>query len=240
MALDGDLAAVGSEGGAYIFERSGEDWPQTGELVPTDQGGDSDDFGTAVATSDETILVGARRADEGENQNAGAAYIFERESDGWAQTAKLMPADSRPFGTFGTAVALDGDTALIGAPGWKSKHERIPGTAYIFERSSDGWTQSAELPADRKSHLAEKFGQSVAVGPGTALVASPWSANGLVYVFERESNSWTETRRLTQPGEPQNDYFGTAVMLATGTVVVANENGNTNGKQSGSVVLFEH
>jgi hypothetical protein len=92
-------------------------------------------------------------------------YVFERSGGAWTQQAKLLPDDGATFGLFGGSVAIDGDWAVIGAPG-------DAGSAYAFERSGTDWTQKATLLAvDRAS--GDRFGHSVAVAGDTVVVGAP-------------------------------------------------------------------
>lgn len=89
-------------------------------------------FGRAVALSGDTALVGAPRDDD-EGTGAGAAYVFVRSGGVWTEQAKLVASDGVEFASFGTSVALSGDTALVGAPGGDS----TGGSAYVFTLAND-------------------------------------------------------------------------------------------------------
>ena len=85
------------------------------------------DFGWSVALDGSTAVVGA----PGKDSKAGAAYVFVRSRGKWTQQAKLTASDAAAGGQFGWSVALDGSTAVVGAPGKDSK----AGAAYVFVRS---------------------------------------------------------------------------------------------------------
>src|SRR5215472_16216181 len=108
-------------------------------------------FGASIAVSGNTALVGATTANGGPGAGTGAAYVFVKGPTGqWAQQAKLAASD--PVGTakenFGFSVALDGDTAVIGAPN-RGAFLGDPfgqvGAAYVFQRSGTRWSQQAIL-----------------------------------------------------------------------------------------------
>ena len=101
-------------GAAYVFERDGEDWTQTAKLI-ADDGTEGDSFGWSVALEDGTALVGARRTDEPNGEDGGAAYLFGTDGDGWAQRAKIAPDGATAGARAGSSVALAGPTALLGA-----------------------------------------------------------------------------------------------------------------------------
>ena len=126
VALDGEILVVGAytdddnggdSGSAYVFERNagGENnWGEMAKLLPeADSAGHQ--FGWRVAVSAGTIIVGARY-DDYAGYETGAAYIFDRDEGGnWSQTAKLTASDGSNGDVFGYAVAVSGDTAVVGA-----------------------------------------------------------------------------------------------------------------------------
>ena len=135
-AIDGDTVIAGArnegEGGrAYIFTRSGSTWTRQQKLVSSDaQSGDY--FGNGVAISGDTAVVGAPNEDTGGNA-AGAAYVFTRFGSTWTQENKIQASDVTERTGFGEAVAIDTDTAIIGAPA-EDTGATNAGAAYIFIR----------------------------------------------------------------------------------------------------------
>jgi hypothetical protein len=135
VSLDGSLAVIGAprdnepyglaQGAAYVFEHSSSGWSQVAKLVSNDIGA-GDSFGTSVAVADGRIIVGAEYDTEN-GDYSGSAYVFEQTEAGWVQTAKLLADDGARFDLFGSAVALDGDVAFVGA--WMKDGY---GAAYVF------------------------------------------------------------------------------------------------------------
>ena len=143
MALSGDTALVGAyyddvganadQGSAYVFTRSGTTWTQQAQLTASD-GAAGDCFGTSVALSGDTALVGAISDDVGANSGQGSAYVFTRNGTTWTQQAKLTASDGAAYGRLWQSVALSGDTALVGATYAGGLDQ---GAAYVFTRSRD-------------------------------------------------------------------------------------------------------
>ena len=139
VALSGDTALVGAPtktagslgqtGAAYVFVRSGTTWTQQAELTAADATL-GDQFGCSVALSGDTALIGARYKSDGAKTQVGAAYVFVRSGTTWTQQAELTVSDAAARDRLGSAVALEDDTAVIGAPG---RHGFI-GASYIFGR----------------------------------------------------------------------------------------------------------
>src|SRR5688500_2161260 len=86
-------------------------------------------FGTAVAIDGDTAIIGAPYDDELAT-SGGATYVFVHDGSNWVEEAKLLPANGAAFDFFGSSVAVDGDTALVGAPGSGN------GAAFVFVRSA--------------------------------------------------------------------------------------------------------
>ena len=129
-------------------------------------------FGESVAISGSYAIVGAPTADNGGAFNTGAAYIFADDGHGnWSQTAKLLASNGLSYDIFGSSVAIDGNTAIVGAPvGDASKKDTRP--AYVFENDGQGhWIETAKLsPPD--AIAGDDFGTSVAIAGNLAVVGA--------------------------------------------------------------------
>jgi hypothetical protein len=68
-----------------------------------------------VAISRDTAIVGASNNDVGANFDQGSAYVFVRSGTTWTQQAQLTAGDGAAYDAFGVSVAIDGDTAIVGA-----------------------------------------------------------------------------------------------------------------------------
>lgn len=150
----------------------------------------------------------------------------------WSQVPTDIPnPDAREFAQFGTAVDVEGDVAVVGAP-----FDRVDGVwtggAYVFRRGPDGaWVLEATLRPVGFSPLSEtQFGASVAVSGDVAAVAAPaeWvegrsgdtSTRGVVYVFRRGAGgAWALEAELNQAPAGQLRY-GTSLDLVGDTLVV--------------------
>ena len=203
-------------------------------------GGDAagaDRFGYAVAASGTTAAIGAPR-DNQSGTNSGAAFIYVRNDGTWAsQQADLAPADGVSGKRFGYAVAIHGDTAVMGAPFFNPGGSANRGKVYVFTRSGAAWTEQAGLEAsDGASN--DFFGTAVAVYGDTLIVGAPgWESTGTnrgaVYVFTRSGGAWTQRTIIQEPSPGNNHYFGSALALSGGRFV-AGAPGATRPDESGS------
>ena len=215
-------ASVG-QGSAYVFTRSGVTWTQQAKLVATD-GAAGDLFGFSVAISGDTALVGAPDDNVGANTDQGSAYIFARSGVTWTQQAKLTASDGAPESQFGSAVAMAGDTALVGALGDDQGGLHITGSAYVFIRAGSTWSQQAQLTAADGGSF-DRFGASVAISGNTVIVGAPGDSlagnvQGSAHVFVRSGSTWSRQAKFPSSGGVLNDGFGGSVAISGDVAVV--------------------
>jgi RHS repeat-associated protein/uncharacterized repeat protein (TIGR01451 family) len=229
VAIDGDTLVVGAEydddngsfsGSAYVFVRQGSTWSQQAKLTAGD-GAASDYFGASVAISGDTIAVGVY-GDDDHGSSSGSAYIFVRQGSTWSQQAKLTAGDGAASDYFGASVAVNGDTAVVGARG-DDDLGSSSGSAYVFARQGSAWSQAAKLTADDGA-ASDYFGASVAVNGDTAVVGARGdddlgSSSGAAYVFARQGSAWSQAAKLTANSGAAYDYFGGSVAIDEDTVV---------------------
>ena len=168
-------------------------WSEQQKLTASDAAW-NDDFGTSVALSGDTAVVGAPFDDDA-GSASGSAYVFVRSGTRWSQQQKLTASDAAPNDDFGLAVALSGDTAVVGAIG-DDDAGRVSGAAYVFVRSGTRWSEQQKLTASDAA-AGIRFGNSVAVSGDTAVVGA--YADDSAYVFVRPSAVCGNA--VVEPGE---------------------------------------
>lgn len=139
------------------------------------------------------------------------------------ELAKLTPHDAMADSRFGTATAIDGDLAVVGAR-WDSGEGENAGAAYVFRRYRTAWTETAKLTASDASEFS-RFGQSVSVSGDTIVVGAPrmddvGNDSGAAYVFRLIEDEWTEEDKLTAPDAAALDRFGVSVSIHEDVIVV--------------------
>ena len=109
----------------------------------------SDRFGVSVAVDGDTAVIGAIVSIMLTTvTHSGSAYVFTRTGSVWTEQAKLLASDGAGGDHFGESVAVDGDTAVIGAF-TDDDNGSCSGSAYVFTRTGSVWTEQAKLlPAD--------------------------------------------------------------------------------------------
>ena len=128
----------------------------------------------------------------------------------WYGKVELDPGDVAQKERFGHAVALSGNTALVGAS--RSPASTHQGAAWVFVKDAL-WTRQAKLLAEDPAPW-QYFGVSVALRDDTALVGAPGDGPaGSAHVFTRNGVSWELEYRLTPSDGAPEDYFGRSVAL---------------------------
>jgi hypothetical protein len=198
-----------SAGAAYVFVRNGGTWVQQAYLKASNTRLLTA-FGSSVAISGDTIVVGAYAEDNdsrGVNgvqnnfglSDSGAAYVFVRSGTVWKQQAYLKASNSDALDAFGWSVAISGDTIVVGAYNESSSATGVngnqtnnnasaSGAAYVFTRSGTNWTQQAYLKASN-TDTNDNFGYSVAISGNTIVVGALYEDSAATGVNGNQSGN---------------------------------------------------
>ena len=195
-------------------------------------------FSESIAIYGDTIVVGAPGSSVG-GVNQGAAYVYVRDGSNWVLQQKLTASDGAVGDRFGTAVAIFGDTVIVGAPfddvGSTSTNH---GSAYVFVRNGTNWTEVQHL-IPSNSQLDAHFGFSVALYGDKMVIGAPrhiqtiinpQRRTGVAYSFIKSGASWVEQQILTPSDSTlDNERFGDRVTMSSDTVVVSSPEKSING-----------
>jgi hypothetical protein len=227
---DADISA----GAAHVFVRIGASWVEEAQLL-ADDAVPFDALGTSVAMSADTVVAGAPGNGE-DGAGAGASYVFVRSGSLWTQEAKLIRGGAYELDAFGSAVAINGDTILVGAPR-NDEQGTLAGTAYAYLRSGSTWSQQAQLDSTQAAPLDEA-GFSVSISGETAAVGAPGNGAGSVFVYVRVGSIWIEQAVLSPSGGGELDRFGAQVSLSGNTLVVGAPGSHEGDVRVGSTYVF--
>lgn len=240
-ALHGGLLAVGSRrdddrgtdsGSAYLFDAA--TGAQRAKLVALD-GAAGDRFGASIALGGGLAVVGAPMDDD-RGAESGSVYVFDAQSG--AQLAKLVAPDGADGDQFGCAVAVGSGRIVVGAI-YDDDHGRNSGAAYLFDTQSYALVTKV-VPSD--GTMDDLFGESVDVDGGIVVVGAHGNDEralfaGAAYLFDAADGS--PLRKLMANDGSSWDFFGAAVAIDGGTVVVGAWADMPHGDNSGSAYLFD-
>jgi len=204
-------------------------WVQLAKLTPSDG---MAGFGSAVAISGDTVVVGAPTPTWTPH-----AYVFIKPADGWAtmtEAAQLTISD--PDGTYvllGPSVAIDRNTIVLGMLNWNGGETW---GAYVYVKPKDGWKNTTETAKLTPTDASAWFGQSVAISGDTIVVGSPitggpYFEDGAAYVFVKPPSGWanmTETAKLSPTA--RQEHLGSSVAISGDTVVAGAVGWNGSGR----------
>ncbi len=162
----------------------------------------------------------------------------------WSQQAKIVASDAAPNDHFGWyALAVSGDTMVVGAIADDNAGGVDAGSAYVFVRSGTTWSQQAKLTAS-DAQPYDYFGRSVGVSGDTIVVGaafddSPSVADtGSAYVFVRSGTTWSQQAKLTASDAAYQDHFGWSVAISGDTIVVGASNDYTTPGGGNAAYVF--
>ncbi len=210
-------------------------------------------FGRAVSVSGDTAIIGIPYDKDSVigPTTAGAAYVFIRSGEIWEMQAKLVPpaeyADLNDY--FGLSVAIDGDTAVIGAPydDGESNENTASGAVYIFTRSGTSWNLQTMIydpkpgsVEDPNAKYYDLFGYSVSISGDNVLIGAPKltppfaSPPAAAYFYTRSGTEWTLSSEFTDL--PLTS--GYSVSISGNTAVIGAYADNEYGSVAGSAIVY--
>jgi hypothetical protein len=269
VAISGNYAIIGAyqededasgantfinAGAAYIFYNNGSTWVQQQKVVASDRSA-SRFFGNSVAISGNYAIVGTERENNdanGENYltQAGAAYIFYNDGSTWIQQQKVVASDRAPYDEFGLSVAISGDYVIVGTSNESedANGENTvgnAGSAYIFVRSGETWTQQQKIVASDRG-IADYFGCSVDISGDHVIVGAyaededtsgvnSLNTAGSAYIFTRSVTTWSQQKKIVASDRSEGSRFGYSVAISGNDVIIGASGDTFN---NGSAYIF--
>jgi len=260
VAISGDTAIIGApgsglffhelhQGAAFEFTRDGG-WTQKSLFLADDRKRE-DEFGTSVAISGDTVIIGAPYHDVvsfGETHvDEGQAYAFVRTGDGWSEPAHLTGSIGAAGNHFGISVAVSGVFAVVGT--YLPETSTIDGLAYVYRRIGLAWNELQVLAANDTA-AGNTFGYAVAMSGDTVVVGASSTdiatkdRQGAAYVFKREgpfeNPSWKQHQKLIASAGQAGDVFGYSVAISGGTIIVGAPGHDVDGRANqGHAYVYE-
>ena len=235
VAIHEDTVVIGDTSAreAHVFVRDGVDWSLEQTLAPANPNywGDAYGYGSGVAIHGDTSAVTSFG-------DQGAARVYVRSGGVWTEQALLKTDDREGYDEYGSAIALEADTLVVGASSEIVPQgggvNRSSGAAYVYVRDGDppAWSEQSVLSVVGIGSYAY-FGESLSISGDTVLVGSKgaptsleyyypddpangWPCYGAAYVFTRSGDAWTEEAALVPDGpyDPTRSPFGSVARFA--------------------------
>lgn len=254
-----------SAGSAYIFEKNASlNYEQTQKIIAGDRK-ERDHFGIDVDLYKTRLVLGTSLQDfdvvgQDSLKDAGAVYVFDRQTDGvWKETIKLVASSREELAVFGSSVAIHDSVIVVGSyleSGSNASQDSLfeSGAVYVFRLfKTTGWEEYARItPGDRDS--TDRFGRFVAVDQNHIAVSAYYedfdesgmdSLNnaGAIYLYSRADDYRTAQKVVTSDRD-SSDRIG-AVALSGSDLLVATSNewedadGENTLERAGSAYAFK-
>jgi hypothetical protein len=239
-ACGGSVAETVTTPVDVIFDSQREEFLGGIRLVPPRED-QWDGYGEAVDVHGDVLVVGAS---DWNQLGPGSVYVYRLSNEGWLEEAQLTASDRDLFTEraqlyggqrFGTSVAVGDGIIIVGAPGSvQPVDSKYNGAVYVFEYTGDTWEETARLTPSQPGRSIEEnslewldfnrmkprvFGSHVALSGDTLAVGG--DADGTVYLYQRDENSWEEQTQITIPTSPERDLYVTSMSLLGETLAVS-------------------
>jgi len=223
LAASESTVVVGSRAGeAYVIVQEGGTWKLQAVLKANDGAGADERFGLRVAIDADVAVIGAPDATVKESLD-GAAYVFARTGSAWTLAHKLSAPAAAAYDSFGNAVAVSGDTILIGSP-FDDEAGSDAGAVYVIRKNGSTWdVQDKIMPTGLKA--GNKFGDALSIFGDIAVVGAPGddqvaTSAGAAYILQKIAGTWTVRDKIVRSASGAEDGFATAVATDGKTLII--------------------
>ena len=217
----GDAGLVADTGAVYVYERNAAGVITETKLTASDAAA-IDNFGTALAMSNGTLVVGAFGNDDA-GIVSGSAYLFRRNAAGVFVERKLTASDAALGDFFGESVAIDGTTVVVGAD-MDDAVGLDEGSVYVYQPDGAGGFVETKVTASDAA-MFDQFGHSVAISGTVIVVGAPFkddggTSSGAAYVYEPDGAGNLTEQTLTASDAVAFGQLGFSVAISGTTAVV--------------------
>ena len=247
VAIEGNLAVVGANsddlistgaGSVYIYRYDGTNWVEEQKLTFSG----TFHFGESVSISGNVVIVGSARSRDG-NPFSSEAYIYRYDGTSWVHEVTLLPSSGFSADSYGFAVSVSGNVAVIGAPN-DNVQGSLSGSIYVYRYNGTNWVEEGKfLASDGTS--GNQFGYAVSVSGDALLIGSSGdgfnsSTPGGAYMFRYNGTNWVEEQKLVGSDGAAGDFFGQNVSINGDAAVIGALLDDGQGSNSGSAYIFRY
>ncbi|MCP4710329.1 MAG: hypothetical protein GY869_17035, partial [Planctomycetes bacterium] len=210
FAIKDDVAVVAVQNSAYVYRYQDPNWIIETQLPALGFGYPLFTYNQPIIAIDNNRIVLGAPANNEIATDAGAVFVYRFNDDLWHLEQKITPSDPNEKQFFGSSVAVDGDSIIIGAP---SDRRTVRGAAYIYHRQEQNWTQHAKFTGpDRR-----RFATAVTIDDDWAFAAS--FDERLVHVYHCHQGIW-QLQQTIDSGENYSQYFGNSMAIDGNNILI--------------------
>ncbi|MFH2064494.1 MAG: putative Ig domain-containing protein [Pseudomonadota bacterium] len=216
VSIDGDFAIVGAwmdsgaaeeAGAVYIYKREGEDWIEQKKLTAKNAN-EQDAFGYPVSIKGGYAIIGAM----GTENETGSAYILNNIDGDWLEQDQITASDKTEGVSFGYAVSISKDFAIVSSPYADANGFEGAGIAYIYKRYGGRWIELSTLASSEPVDWG-MFGESVSIDDDFIIVGEYQGENGtgVAHIYKRDALNWEHKAKL-EPTEQTGENWSLATV----------------------------
>ncbi|WP_026452457.1 T9SS type A sorting domain-containing protein [Aequorivita capsosiphonis] len=229
-------------GSVYVFTKVNGVWEETQKIMsPNPQANNI--FGIGVSISGDQLLIGA----QGVEGSKGAAYLFTQNASGiWEYSQTISASNGEVEDYFGSSVTIEDDKIVVGSYG----ADLEVGTAYIFEKNTQGTFEEAQILNANPSTDRVQFGWATAINQDYIAVTAPHiygNEVGEVYLYKKDaSGMWVEDQIIQGDDTAAEDFYGWSIAMNGPEMIVGSPredhdvNGNNEIGDAGSAYIFKN
>jgi hypothetical protein len=247
IGINGKMIEDTPIGSIAIFENKGNSWEFMQHIQPPTMQA-FQEFGRTVAISEQDeIFVGAPKVSATDSLS-GAVYVYGADMGSFALKQTLSPSNTHFRSKFGSSISVDKNLLVIGAPGSITARDSLlaqpTGLAYVFEKTENSWTQTAQLSPEMLQPNM-KFGAEVRVNDGILAVAARRFNHGLVfgagavYLYVYENGVITNSFLLMQDSPQEWSLFGSGLALDNRHLLVGAQGADLSTQDAGMAFFYE-
>ena len=214
-------------GVVLVYQFGGRNWTVTQEI---DSGGDHG-FGASIAMDGDVAVIGAETTFPG-----GVSKVYRYDGRVWVEEQRLEPPPEAEVESFGRALAISGDTIVVGAT--PRCCAQLPGAAFVYRYDGLSWVLEQQFGHPNPGE-ADEFGAAVDIDGDTLVVGATASdTTGNAFVYQFDGRSWNLVQDLTPAEMTVPGWFGKAVAIEDGLMLVGSSLDDTRGKNAGLMYVF--
>lgn len=229
-------ATNGTNAGAiHTFYLKNDTWLLSKKIIGSEVVTE-DRFGQNLQMENDMMAASAAK-----HSNGGQVYIFNRIGNMWSESQILEGSDTAPGDSFGAAIALHGQTLVIGA----HQHNSNSGKVYVFRLENGSWTEIQTMTSPMGT-TADLFGRRLAMYGDTLVISADgddthFSNSGAAHIYIRKPNGLFEYQNSLHASDPAiNHGYTSGLSLYKNHIAVTANDDDDAGTDAGAVYIYSN
>ncbi|MEO7048179.1 MAG: hypothetical protein ABI091_22970 [Ferruginibacter sp.] len=213
-----DIGANVDQGSASIYQYNGSTWVLMQKITDA-TGAANDNFGWDTKISGKMAIIGSPNDDVAANTDQGSSSVYKYNGSTWGLMQKITDGNGTVGDNFGNAVAIEGNYAVVGAPGHKVGANFNVGNTNIYKLNGSTWTILQQID-NPQSIVGDRFGYSATISGNYIMLSSSQTINGnnqqgSAFIYQKIGIGWQKLQTVIDPAGVANDFFSAVAIDGT-------------------------